>query len=80
VAWNPKAERLAAASPDGTFWLWDTATGEQLLALRPTAVKSIIVGPTNSHAGALAWSPDGRQLGFFGQIVTVWDDMREGKE
>jgi hypothetical protein len=48
---------------------------QELLTLRPAAAvpfQSLLVP---SHAGTLAWSVDGRKLGFFGAsgAVTIWD-------
>jgi WD40 repeat protein len=80
VAWAPRGNRLAAASPDGTFLLFDTVTWQEVLALRPPAVPSVTPFAVASHAGELAWSRDGWQLAFFGGGgVTVWDATPEGE-
>jgi WD40 repeat protein len=77
VAWGPDGKRLAATSPDGTILLWDTDTRQVLLTLRPTAAGPFSPVLLPRHAGTLAWSSDGRQLGFFGAAgaVTIWDKL-----
>jgi WD40 repeat protein/tRNA A-37 threonylcarbamoyl transferase component Bud32 len=75
VACSPDGKRLAAASPDGTFLIWDTATWQEVLTLRPGFKTIFAEEIVPSHAGALVWSPDGKQLAFFGtaRSVTIWD-------
>jgi WD40 repeat protein len=79
VAWSPNGRRLACASPDGTFLLWDPATRQQVLTLRPISTGLFAEELLPSHAGVLAWSPDGWQLAFFGAggSVTIWDATPE---
>jgi CHAT domain/TIR domain/WD domain, G-beta repeat len=65
VAFSPDGRLLATASYDGTAWLWDPATGEQLRALA-------------GHAGwvrGVAFSPDGRLLATAGDdgMARLWD-------
>src|SRR5208282_5032537 len=66
VSWSPDGKRLASASPDGTILLRDTATWQEVLALRPPARDGwqLALGPP-SNAGTLVWSPDRWQLGLF---------------
>jgi WD40 repeat protein len=63
VAFNPDGERLATGSQDGTVRLWDVATGQEVLALRPGTAES------------LAFSPDGKCLAAWIGVsgVTVWE-------
>jgi WD40 repeat protein len=78
LAASPDGKRLASASPDGTFLVWDTATWQEVLTLRPGSAGPFAREILPSHAGTLAWSPDGRQLGFFGKgNVTIWDATPE---
>ncbi len=82
AAWRPDGKRLAAASPDGTIQLWDAATWSELLALPPAPAALVAIPNIPTAFGeALAWSPDGWQLGYFrGQAVTIWDATpEEGK-
>jgi WD40 repeat protein len=81
VAFGPDGRRLASArlaevngaesSQDEAVRIWDTATGQELLALK---------GHTSSVYG-VAFSPDGRRLASasLDQTVRVWD-AASGKE
>jgi Tol biopolymer transport system component len=71
VAWNPKRNRLATASVDGTAKVWDAASGQDLLTLRGH-------GDTVT---SVAWSPDGTRLATasWDETVKVWDGD-SGKE
>ena len=72
----PTAQRLAAASQDGSVKVWDAVTGETFLTLR---------GHTSTVHG-VTYSPDGRRLvtaaggtskggGHFSGEVKLWDAL-----
>jgi uncharacterized protein (TIGR03067 family) len=82
VAWSPSGDRLACASPDGTFILWDTTIWKQVLTLHPPS-EGPFAPPTGlpNHVGTLAWSPDGQKLALFAfGRVTIWDATGEEEE
>jgi WD40 repeat protein len=65
LAYSPDGKRLASASNDQTVKVWDTATGQETLALK-------------GHSGfvtSVMFSPDGQQLASASedQTVRVWD-------
>ncbi|HWX46366.1 MAG TPA: NACHT domain-containing protein [Solirubrobacteraceae bacterium] len=65
VAWSPDGSSLAGAGDEGVVWVWDCATGEELLRL----------AASGGLVGAVAWSPDGSRLAGAGidGVVRVWD-------
>jgi serine/threonine protein kinase/WD40 repeat protein len=65
VAWSPDAERLCAASWDGSISVWDVGTGRLLELLRETTARMEQV----------EWSPDGRWIagGDWDSRLHVWD-------
>jgi RNA polymerase sigma factor (sigma-70 family) len=71
VAFSPDGQRLATASFDQTFRVWDLASGQM-----------VFVGKGhNGVVRSLAWSPDGRVVatGSFDETVKLWDTAA-GKE
>jgi WD40 repeat protein len=54
MAWSPDGRRLATGSQDMSLRIWDTATGDELIALHDF--------PTSVYR--LAWSPDGARLWY----------------
>ena len=55
VAFSPKGDRVAASNAEGIggrLWVWDAATGQELLALKVPG----------QSVRAVAFSPDGRRL------------------
>jgi RNA polymerase sigma factor (sigma-70 family) len=63
VVLAPDGRTLAAASPDGTVTLWETATGKERVRLRTG-----VAGPLT----ALAYSPDSALLVAAGPGQTLW--------
>jgi WD40 repeat protein len=65
VALSPDGRRVAAAFLDGTAFIWDAASGQELVTLQ---------GHT-APLEALAWSPDGGRLAAVSRDGTVgfWD-------
>jgi len=65
IAFSPDRTTLASGTQDGTVWLWEIATGKEILVLRPgqTAVESV------------AFSPDGKLLACrdHNSGISLWD-------
>lgn len=82
VAFSPNGKLLASGLYDGTIVLWDTATGERRIQLRPasaapeaSAVAVSPFAPSRVAVTAVAFSPDGSLLaaGAFDGGLTLWD-------
>lgn len=52
VSWSPDSKTVASASDDGTYNIWDPATGRTLASYAGQF----------QYATAIAWSPDGKRL------------------
>jgi WD40 repeat protein len=65
LAFNPKADRLATSSRDGTVRLWDAHTGREVRILR---------GHTRG-VSSVAFSPDGTRIASGGEdrAIKLWD-------
>ena len=66
IAFSRDGQTLAAASLDGTVWLWNPNTGQAIRTLRPDSHKGVV---------AVAFSPDGAHLATGGadRQVLVWE-------
>jgi WD40 repeat protein len=66
LAFDPKAERIAAEAPDGTIRVWSVATGKEL---------SVFRGRRSTTPNWLRFSPDGRFLAATDvkHVVRFWD-------
>lgn len=60
IFWSPDSSRLASASGDGTFRIWNTLTGEQL-----------VQGPFQSQYSSfnLSWNADSSRLAIISDVV-----------
>jgi WD40 repeat protein len=69
VAFSPDGKRLATGSFGGTAKLWDTATGQEMGALKGHS----------DGVHSVAFSPDGKRLatGSFDRTVRLWDAATE---
>jgi WD40 repeat protein len=63
VAFSPDGSRLATGSSNGDAWVWDAASGQQLLEI-----------PHSRSVTAVAFSPDGTRLatGSYDKTARVW--------
>ena len=66
VAFSPNGQHIVSASNDCTIRVWDTATGEEIVA-----------GPFTGHTSdvvSVAFSPDGQRIASAsGRTIRVWD-------
>jgi WD40 repeat protein len=66
LTWSPDGRRLLALDGNGVVKFWDTATGQDLLALKLESAQEACV----------AWSADGRRLlALSGALAQVWHPM-----
>ena len=72
LAFSPDGTRLVSASYDGKVITWDTATGQEALALNGKP----------SIAWCIAFSPDGSRIasGNYDGTVTLWDSATGRQE
>jgi WD40 repeat protein/serine/threonine protein kinase len=71
VAYAPDGKTIATASHDGTAIIWDLATGQSRVIIRPKVAGTSAV----PDVWAVSFSPDGSLLatGTYFQVVTLWD-------
>lgn len=71
VSWDPRGERLASGSRDGTVIVWDVMTGKRLATLQGTT----------TYLHSLACSPDGSRLATNsrGGVVEIWNSALDEK-
>jgi WD40 repeat protein len=72
VAFAPDGTTLAAASTDGTVWLWDVTD-----PITPRYLATL-TGPTDA-VFSMAWSPDGLEIaaGSADRTVRIWQTRPE---
>ncbi|KAJ5541349.1 hypothetical protein N7494_006425 [Penicillium frequentans] len=65
IAWSPDGSRLASVSDDHTIRIWDPATGQTIMTLKPD--------DSELRVNSIAWSPDGSQLASASDVISIWD-------
>jgi WD40 repeat protein/beta-lactamase regulating signal transducer with metallopeptidase domain len=94
LLFSPDGKRLAARSPDNTFYLWAADTGKEIHQIKPPPRKAtneivLTFGGDGNDAPGMAFSPDGKTLaaattrfdqqGGNSSAITFWD-VASGKE
>ena len=71
MVFRPDGKQIASGDLDGRIWVWDVATGKDLLSLEGHTAK----------VSALAFSPDGKRIASASRddTVRVWD-VATGKD
>jgi WD40 repeat protein len=74
LTFSPAGTRLAAVGYEGVVLLWDVATGQDVLALRPPGPQ---VSEGAATDGQVVFSPDGTRLAV--NVWTTWIHIWDGR-